>query len=210
VFDEARQLLEIDTLRRTARLTVFGMRLDVGGIAKGYAAQAALDVLRKAGVSRALVAAAGDIVVGDPPPDAPGWTIGIAGLNPSEEAPRIHVLLKNQAISTSGDAERFVIIDGRRYSHIVNPVTGQAVEERASVTVIAPDGTTADALETSVYLLGPERGLKLIEEIPGTAAVYLRATPDGVRSFESSRFTTIPRTRPKPVDPGAASRSPDN
>jgi len=107
------------------------------------------------------------------------------------------------------------MVDNGHRAHDPEPylnaaVTGQAVEERASVTVIAPDGTTADALETSVYLLGPERGLKLIEEIPGTAAVYLRATPDGVRSFESSRFTTIPRTRPKPVDPGAASRSPDN
>ena len=106
-------------------------------------------------------------------------------------------MLKNAAISTAGDAERFVIIDGRRYSHIINPVTGAAVEDRASVTVVAPDGATADALETSVYLLGPERGLKLIEETPGAAALYVRATPSGVQTFESSRFKTIPRARPK-------------
>lgn len=207
---EARELVGADKLRldpahRTAQLTRSGMRLDVGGIAKGYAAQAALEVLRKQGVTRALVAAAGDIVVGDPPPDAPGWTIGVAGLSPREVAPELHVSLHNRAISTSGDAERFVIIDGRRYSHIINPVTGMAVEERASVTVVAPDGTTADALETSVYLLGPEKGLELIDSLEGTAAIYFRATPDGVRTYESARFKDVPRARPKPDAARAAS-----
>ena len=173
------------------------MRLDVGGIAKGYASQAAIDVLRQAGITRALVAGAGDIVVADPPPDAAGWTIGVASLNPAESGPVMYLLLRNAAISTSGDAERFVILGGHRYSHIVNPATGMGVEDRASVTVVAPDGGTADALETSVYLLGPERGLKLIEETPGTAALFRRLTPEGIRTFESSRFKEIPRTRAK-------------
>ena len=128
---------------------------------------------RELGITRALVGGAGDIVVGDPPPDAQGWTIGVAPSNPDESEPETYLLLKNAAISTAGDAERFVIIDGHRYSHIINPVTGAAVEDRASVTVVAPDGATADALETSVYLLGPERGLKLIEETPGAAALYV-------------------------------------
>ena len=153
------------------------MKLDVGGIAKGYASQAAIDVLRAQGITRALVAGAGDIVVGDPPPGAEGWTIGIAGLNPAVTEPETYVLLKNAAVSTSGDAERFVEIDGQRYSHIINPVTGLGVVDRASVTVVAPDGATADALETSVYILGPERGLKLVEETPGAAALYVRSTP---------------------------------
>jgi thiamine biosynthesis lipoprotein len=173
------------------------MKLDVGGIAKGYASQAAIDVLRRLGITQALVGGAGDIVVGDPPPETRGWTIGIGSLNPSQSEPETYVLLKQAAISTSGDAERFVIIDGRRYSHIINPATGMGVEDRASVTVIAPDGATADALETSVYLLGPDRGLKLIEETPGTAALYVRSTPAGIRTYESSRFKTIPRTGPK-------------
>jgi thiamine biosynthesis lipoprotein len=173
------------------------MRLDVGGIAKGYASQAAIDVLRSQGITRALVGGAGDIVVADPPPDVAGWTIAIAGLNFSEADPETYILLKNAAISTSGDTERFVIIDGHRYSHIINPVTGMGVEDRASVTVVAADGGTADALETSVYLLGPERGLKLIEAMPETAALYVRSTPDGIRTFESSRFKKIPRTKPK-------------
>jgi thiamine biosynthesis lipoprotein len=205
---EARELVGsdkmlLDETNRTVQLLKPGMKLDVGGIAKGYASQAAIDVLRSRGITRALVGGAGDIVVADPPPGAEGWTIGIAGLNPALNEPETYILLKNAAISTAGDAERFVVIDGHRYSHIVNPTTGMGVEDRASVTVVAPDGGTADALETSVYLLGPERGLKLIEETPGTAAIYVRSTPEGIRTFESSRFKEIPRARPKksPVPP---------
>jgi thiamine biosynthesis lipoprotein len=198
---EARTLVGSDNLllnsnNRTVQLTKPGMRLDVGGIAKGYASQAAIDVLRSQGITRALVAGAGDIVVADPPPDAAGWTIAVAALNPSSSKPEMYILLKNAAISTSGDAEQFVIIDGHRYAHIINPVTGMGVEDRASVTVVAPDGGTADALETSVYLLGPERGLKLIETLPGTAALFVRSTPDGIRRFESTRFKDLPRARP--------------
>ena len=99
-----------------------------------------------------------------------------------------------------------MIIDGRRYSHIINPATGQAVEDRASVTVVAPDGGTADALETTVYILGPERGLKLVEETPGAAAIYVRLTPEGIKTFESSRFKEIPKAalRDSPVQAGTA------
>lgn len=186
----------LDPAARTVHLTKPGMKLDVGGIAKGYAAQAAIDVLRAHGATRALVAGAGDIVVGDPPPDADGWTIGVASLYPSTVAPKIYLSLRNQAVSTAGDAERFVIIDGRRYSHIINPVTGMAVEDRASVTVIAPDGASADALETAVYLLGPEKGLKLIDETPGAAAIFTRETPEGIKTFESARFKDVPRAEP--------------
>jgi thiamine biosynthesis lipoprotein len=189
--------LILDPDRRTVQLAKPGMRLDVGGIAKGYAAQAAIDVLRKLEITRALVGGAGDIVVGDPPPDAAGWTIGIASLDPSASGPETYVLLANAAISTSGDAERFVVIDGHRYSHIVNPATGMGVEDRASVTVVAPDGATADALETSVYIMGPEKGLELVERMPGVAALYVRSTPSGTFTYESSRFKKIPRTGPK-------------
>ena len=205
---EARALVGSDKLRldpagRTVQLLRPGMRLDVGGIAKGYASQAAIDVLRSQGITRALVGGAGDIVVAEPPPGTQGWTIGVAGLNPSQTEPDAYILLKNAAISTSGDAERFVIIDGHRYSHIINPVTGMAVEERASVTVVAPDGATADALETSIYLLGPERGLKLIEQTPGTAVRYTRQTPEGVKILESPGFKAIPRTQPKQAQASA-------
>jgi FAD:protein FMN transferase len=178
---------------RTVNLTVPGMKLDVGGIAKGYASQAALDVLKSMGIRRALVGGAGDIVVGDPPPDADGWRVAIAPIDPGQSYHPPTLLLKNAAVSTAGDAERFVVIDGHRYSHIVNPRTGMGHEDRAAVTVVAPDGATADALETTAYLLGPERGLKLVEETLGAAALFQRLTPEGVRTFESSRFRAVPK-----------------
>ena len=197
---EARQLvgsdkMVLDPKARTVRLLKPGMKLDVGGIAKGYAAQAALDVLKAAGVTRALVGGAGDIVVGDPPPDADGWKIAIAPLDPKLGDRPPTLLLKNAAVSTAGDAERFVVIDGHRYSHIINPATGLGHEDRAAVTVVAPDGATADALETTAYLLGPERGLKLVDETPGAAAIFFRLTPRGIKTFESSRFKDVPKVR---------------
>jgi thiamine biosynthesis lipoprotein len=152
-------------------------------------------VLKAAGIPRALVGGAGDIVVGEAPPDAPGWTIAIAPLDPKAGYRPPTLLLKNAAVSTAGDAERFVIIDGHRYSHIINPATGLGVEDRASVTVVAPDGATADALETTVYILGPERGLKLVDETPGAAALFIRLTPMGITTFESSRFKDVPKLR---------------
>jgi thiamine biosynthesis lipoprotein len=200
----ARQLvgsdkMVLDPKARTVRLLKPGMKLDVGGIAKGYAAQAALDVLKAAGVNRALVGGAGDIVVGDPPPDADGWKIAIAPLDPKRGDHPPTLLLKNVAVSTAGDAERFVVIDGHRYSHIINPATGLGHEDRAAVTVVAPDGATADALETTAYLLGPERGLKLVDETPGAAAIFFRMTPQGIKTFESSRFKDVPKVRPQEV-----------
>jgi len=189
--------LVLDRTARTARLAKPGMKLDAGGIAKGYASQAALDLLRASGVRRALVAGAGDIVVGDPPPDAGGWTIAIAPLVPGETGSVPGgLLLANAAVSTAGDAEQFVVLDGHRYSHIINPKTGLGVEDRASVTVVARDGATADALETTVYILGPERGLKLIDETNGAAAIFIRSTPEGIKTFESSRFKQIPKVPP--------------
>ncbi len=199
---EARKLvgsdkMVLDPAARTVHLLVQGMKLDVGGIAKGYAAQAALDVLRSMGIQRALVGGAGDIVVGDPPPDAEGWKVAIAPVDPRHSYRPPTLLLKNVAVSTAGDAERFVEIDGHRYSHIVNPKTGMGHEDRAAVTVVAPDGATADALETTAYLLGPQRGLKLVDETPGAAGLFQRLTPEGVKTFESSRFGQVPKVEGK-------------
>jgi thiamine biosynthesis lipoprotein len=185
--------LVLDRKARTVRFEKPGMKLDVGGIAKGYASQAALAVLRAEGVTHALVAGAGDIALGDPPPGARGWTIAIAPLEPGQPGTLEPLLLADAAVSTSGDAERFVVIDGHRYSHIINPATGLGIEDRASVTVVAPDGATADALETTVYILGPERGLKLVDQTPGAAGVFVRKVGDGIKTFESARFKEIPR-----------------
>jgi FAD:protein FMN transferase len=189
----ARQLVGYDKIRlnskeRTVQLTVEGMLLDLGAIAKGYAVEAALEVLRRYGVTRALVAGSGDIAAGDPPPGAKGWKVGIAPLdNPSAEPSRF-VLLNHAAVSTAGDTEQYVEIDGKRYSHIVDPHTGMGLMRRNSATVVARDGTTADGLDTAVSVLGPEKGLALVEAMDGAALFYVARTDQGLETVISKRF----------------------
>ena len=199
--------LQLDEQTRSVQLLKPGMVLDLGGIAKGYAVDEALEQLKEHGISRALVAGSGDIRVGDPPPGEPGWTIGIGPLESGEKSPSRFLLLSHAAVSTSGDAEQFVELGGKRYSHIVDPRTGLGVVGRSSVMVVAPMGITADGLATAVSVLGPERGLKLVESTEDTAALIMRATEDGEETFESLRFRTLPRGRPKPAAKGEIHRS---
>jgi thiamine biosynthesis lipoprotein len=165
--------MKLDPAKRTVQLLVMGMLLDLGGIAKGYAADAALEVLRSHGIGQALVAAGGDIRVGEAPPGKRGWKIGIAPLKKPADPPDQFVLLVNAGVSTAGDAHQFVEIDGKRYSHIVDPRGGRALEGRRSVTVIAANDTTADVLDTALCVMGAERGLKLIEGMNDVAALYV-------------------------------------
>jgi thiamine biosynthesis lipoprotein len=180
--------MKLDPAKRTVQLLVMGMLLDLGGIAKGYAADAALEALRGHGIRQALVAAGGDIRVGEAPPGKRGWRIGIAPLQKPTDPPDQFVLLVNAGISTAGDAHQFVEIDGKRYSHIVDPRTGQAQQGRHSVTVIAPNDTTADVLDTALCVLGPERGLKLIEGMNDVAALYVFEQEGKVIARSSKRF----------------------
>src|SRR5437667_11520757 len=147
------------------------MQLDLGGIGKGYAADAALAVLKRHGIHSALVAAGGDIAVSSAPPGQPGWRIAIAPLEPhlgAERGPEIqNLLLCNAAVSTSGDAAQHVEDGGIRYSHIIDPNTGLALTGRSSVTVVARNCTASDGLATAVSVLGPARGLELIRATPG-------------------------------------------
>ena len=183
----------LDSRTKTVRLAKPGMKLDLGAIAKGYASDAAVKVLKQSGITRCLVAGAGDIVAGDAPPDSTGWSVGIAPLEDPESVPDRTLSLKNGAVSTSGDTERFVEIAGKRYSHIVDSKTGLGKVDRASVTVVAPDGTTADALATAVYALGPDRGLALVENIEGASAYIVRIERKGKVIRESKRFHDLPR-----------------
>jgi thiamine biosynthesis lipoprotein len=214
---EARKLVGYENVRlnaeaRTVELLKPRMQLDLGGIAKGYAADEAMAVLKKQSVTRALVAASGDIVVSDPPPGESGWTIGIAppdekgvrNLLPvrpdgcfAQKIPDTFFLLRNAAVSTSGDTEQFIEIEGRRYSHIVDPQTGIGLTDRLQVTVVAPTGTASDSLATAVCVLGVDRGLKLIESIEGTAALVARPSDEGRQIWESLRFADLPRGQSK-------------
>jgi FAD:protein FMN transferase len=180
------QKVRLDKTHQTVTLLAPNMRLDVGGIAKGYAADQALRTLRGRGLSRALVAASGDIALGDPPPGRDGWSVGIESIDVGQTNSTRTVTLRNAGISTSGDTEQYVEIGGRRYSHIVDPATGLGLTERVGVTVIAPTATDSDALATTVSVMGARRGLALIESRPDTVALII-TLHDGVRTAIASR-----------------------
>jgi thiamine biosynthesis lipoprotein len=131
-----------------------GTRLDLGGIAKGYAADEAIKAMRSVGESHVLVAVSGDLVAGDAPAKQPGWRIGL------EMAQRM-VVLKRAGVSTSGDTEQYLEADGKRYSHIVDPRTGLGLTNGVIASVMAKTGMLADALATVVCLLGVAEGTRL-------------------------------------------------
>ena len=161
----------LDRETRTAALTRPGMRLDLGGIGMGYAADRVLAVLTDRGNAAAMVDASGDVAVSAAPPGTDGWRIEVAPM-PGDGTPEM-VVLHHAAITTSGDARQFVEIDGRRFSHIVDPTTGLGVAGPAAVTVIAPDCTTADAVATAASVLGHERGPAMVARFPGVSARFV-------------------------------------
>jgi FAD:protein FMN transferase len=181
--------VRLDEKKRTVQLLKPGMQLDLGGIAKGYAADEALMVLAKHGLDRALVAAGGDIAVSAPPPDAEGWKIAIATL-PGEKDPG-RLILHHAAVSTSGDAEQYVEIDGKRYSHLVDPRTGIGLVGRMSATVVAKKGIDADSLTKVVAVLGPEKGLPIIEVHEGVSARLVRKDGDEFATTVSKNFPKL-------------------
>ncbi len=151
--------LHLNQADRTLQLDEAGMQLDLGGIGKGYAAEEALIALRQTGARIAMVAIAGDLAIGGPPPGTAGWKIGIA------EAVRV---LRNCSVSTSGDAEQHVDASGVRYSHILDPATGMGLTGSPTVTVIASHGAFADAWSTAISLLGAKRGRDVAAKYPHT------------------------------------------
>lgn len=180
--------MRLDPQNHTVELLVKGMKLDLGGIAKGYGVDQALHVLKTRGINRALVAGAGDIAVADPPPGQPGWRIEIAPLDVTNAPPKKFVFLTNAALATSGDVFQRLEIEGRRYSHVVDPRTGIGLTDHSLVTIIAHDCTTADALAKVVSVLGPQQGLKVVEDTPDTEAHIVRRPNDQIEAVESSGF----------------------
>jgi thiamine biosynthesis lipoprotein len=166
--------MRMDARTRSVRLATPGMRLDLGGIAKGYASDEALKTLRKHGVKRALVEMGGDIVLGDAPPQTEGWRISVP--NAARPGQAAEMTLKNCAISTSGDTEQFVVIEGVRYSHVVDPKTGYGLSHRVQATILAKDGFTSDPLSTTLTLLGERRRAALLRRYPSTKA-FVKVAP---------------------------------
>jgi thiamine biosynthesis lipoprotein len=164
----------VDAEARTVRFGMPNMRINLGGIAKGYAVEQGARILRDAGVEHALLNAGGDTrVIGDR--RGQPWIIGIRHPRLEDDvATRLPII--DEAISTSGDYERFFEEDGRRYHHILNPATGEPTETLLSATVIGPDATLTDALATTVFVLGADNGLALIDRYPGYEAIVVEPT----------------------------------
>jgi thiamine biosynthesis lipoprotein ApbE len=158
-----------------------GARFDLGGIAKGYAVDRALAVLRARGVTAALVNLGGNIGVLGFAPGAKPWTIGID--HPRTQKLMGRIKLWRGAVATSGDNDRFFEMNGVRYAHIIDPRSGRPVQNIAAMTVIAPTATAADALSTSAFVLGPEKGLALLRSYPGAGGVAV--TPRAVVRTDS-------------------------
>jgi FAD:protein FMN transferase len=180
--------LHLDPQVRTATLLLPNMRLDLGGIGKGFAADEALKILKGRGIDRALVAASGDIAIGDPPPGETGWKVGISGIDVQTNDTGHALVLHNCGISTSGDTEQFIEISGIRYSHIVDPATCVGLTNRIQDTIIAPNATTTDGLDTALSVMDVQRGLKLVDSLPGTAALFLKKDHGQTKSFPSRQF----------------------
>lgn len=181
------KLPEVDAEKSLVRLPLEGMALDLGGIAKGYALDKAAGVLRQMGVKSALINAGGDIVAfGKKEPDKP-WRIGTQ--DPRNPQGLIAVAeINDRTVVTSGDYERFFLDGDKRYHHLLDPKTGYPAQELQSVTIVASDGVTADAMSTAVFVLGKDKGLALIESRPDVAGLLVDS--DG-RIFMSARANEI-------------------
>ncbi len=163
-------LIVLNEEEQSILLKAPGMQIDMGGIAKGYILDEALQSLRQSGIQSALIEAGGDIVVGDPPPGKTGWTIEVPDAPADAPIVQKAASLKNAAIATSGDTEQFVEIDGTRYAHIIDPRTGLGTTTRRKATVIAPNGITADRFATALTVMDRTAASALLSNHPEVQA----------------------------------------
>lgn len=187
--------LLLDSSGQSAMLTTPNMEIDLGGIAKGYVADAALQVLVQHKITRAMVDTGGDIALADPPPGKHGWRI-VSLPQGKQQGDDVAVLnLANCGIATSGDLWQFVEVDGKRYSHIVDPRTGLGLTNRVAVSVVTKSAMLADGLASTLCVLGPEKGFKLLSKYPETAVYFQTVSPaDGrIVTQASTSFDALPR-----------------
>jgi FAD:protein FMN transferase len=188
------QALELDPDRHTTRLTKPNMRLDLGGIGVGYAVDEAMKVLIERGIRSAMIDASGDIAVREAPPGHKGWTIGLS--RDADGRSTRFISLVNAALTSTSDEVQYVEIDGVRYSHIVDPKTGLGLTDRISATVIAPDCTTADSYDTAIAVMGPAKGLKLVESTRGVEAIITHIENGRRVTVESRGFIKFDTSSP--------------
>jgi FAD:protein FMN transferase len=180
--------LELDPVHHTAFLKRAGMKLDLGAIGKGYAADQMLTVLQSQGIHRALVVAGGEVVAGEPPPGSSGWKISIDTADSDAGFAPCTLLLSAHAVSTSGDEHQFLDVNGHRYSHIINPRSGWALEGKSSTTVITRDSTTADALATAFSTMSVSDGIRVARSLPGVSALWVRRVGGEWKRYASRGF----------------------
>ena len=163
-----------------------GTQIDLGGIGKGYAVDMATRVLKQNGINSALINFAGNIYTMGTPPGKDSWVIGLQ--HPRESEGLLGLFeIKDKAVSTSGDYEKFFTIEGKRYSHIIDPRTGYPVKDIVSVTIVTDNATRADALSTGVFVLGLEKGMTLIEKLPDVEGIIIYEDADSKLLTNTSR-----------------------
>ena len=168
--------IKLDEREKTVMLAKEQTKIGLGGIAKGYAVDKAAAVLERAGLTSYFVQAGGDLFARGKKADGSDWQAGIRDPRSKSETQFFAILpLSDHAFSTAGDYERSYIVNGKRYHHIIDPRTGQPATACRSVTIWAPNAFVADAIDDAVFILGPEKGLKLVESIDGVAAVIVDA-----------------------------------
>jgi len=167
------RLVEVDRLAGTVRFLAPGVRINLGGIAKGYAVERAVSLLRSRGIRHAIVTAGGDSrLLGDRLGQP--FMVGIRDPRKEDEV-ALTIPLEDEAISTSGDYERYFEEDGQRYHHIIEPATGLPASGVHSATIVGPDAVLTDALSTSVFVLGVDQGLTLISTLPDYEGIVIDA-----------------------------------
>jgi FAD:protein FMN transferase len=175
----------LDEKNQSVKLSKQNTLLDLGGIAKGYIAQVIVDFYRKNGFQKVLVDAGGDLAMTWE--GVSGWEVGI-NVPDSEELLQKFLILQNQAVATSGDMYQYVELNGKYYSHIVNPKTGMGLTERKNVTIIAPDGATADWLATACSVLSVKKALKLIKSMPNCEVLIAKIKDGKILQWQSKGF----------------------
>jgi len=165
------RLVKTDRNQRTVHFLADGVRINLGGIAKGYAVERGVEIAKRYGVRHARVTAGGDTrLLGDRLGQT--WMVGVQNPRNDDEV-AVTIPLADEAISTSGDYERFFVEDGERYHHIIVPSTGAPAGEVRSATIIGPDAVMTDALSTSVFVMGVDQGLRLISTLPDYEGIVI-------------------------------------
>ncbi len=175
--------LVVNKDNHTVRFTADGMRIDLGGIAKGYGVDFAVDVMKTAGATSGLVQVGGEIRCFGPAPEGQkAWRVGVQKpAAPGEVKTGQYAMvlaLEDMAVSTSGDYQRFVVVDGMPHSHIINTTTGDSAREFSSVTIIAADTAHADAVATAVSVMGAKKAIPMLEKMEPIAAILISPAPD--------------------------------